>query len=445
MRRGTFRDETVDYAAVGATQAPDLMQYPAGAQHPGRGVLAHRQRRGPLPRPRATLSCRGRAQRGAGLELSDVRPAAGPMYSGVSFDAEGNPLAPSRLEADQRFDTDGTPYVGAGHDRSASTAASAGMRADAELRVIFAIEEPRRVGFALGTVGGSVVSGEESFMLQWYDNDEVWFTVRAFDAPSAFLYRVFPGADPPAPARAVHALPARDLAAVRAPRPDGLRAPARRARTRATASLPGRRSTTADAVRGLPARARSAACGAATATSTPTRPASCAARGRTSTPTRCCARSTSRAACSRTPAPLRPAQPRCSSAAARPRCCRRATSARMLDGVRAAFGIAPGAEVTVEANPDTVTDAVAAELGGIRRHPAVDRHAVRRPARARGARSHARARRTSRTAVARGAPRRARRQRRPHLRRAGGVARGLARVARDRRSRSSPTTSRRTR
>ncbi|WP_417562610.1 radical SAM family heme chaperone HemW [Microbacterium sp.] len=36
--------------------------------------------------------------------------------------------------------------------------------------------------------------------------------------------------------------------------------------------------------------------------------------------------------------------------------------ARMLEGVRAAFGIAPGAEITVEANPDTVTDAVAATL-----------------------------------------------------------------------------------
>lgn len=35
---------------------------------------------------------------------------------------------------------------------------------------------------------------------------------------------------------------------------------------------------------------------------------------------------------------------------------------RMLDGVREAFGIADGAEVTVEANPDTVTDAIAAEL-----------------------------------------------------------------------------------
>jgi putative oxygen-independent coproporphyrinogen III oxidase len=36
--------------------------------------------------------------------------------------------------------------------------------------------------------------------------------------------------------------------------------------------------------------------------------------------------------------------------------------ARMLHGVADAFGLVPGAEVTVEANPDTVTDAVADEL-----------------------------------------------------------------------------------
>ncbi|AUG29765.1 MULTISPECIES: radical SAM family heme chaperone HemW [Microbacterium] len=36
--------------------------------------------------------------------------------------------------------------------------------------------------------------------------------------------------------------------------------------------------------------------------------------------------------------------------------------ARMLDGVRTGFGLADGAEVTVEANPDTVTDALAREL-----------------------------------------------------------------------------------
>lgn len=36
--------------------------------------------------------------------------------------------------------------------------------------------------------------------------------------------------------------------------------------------------------------------------------------------------------------------------------------ARMLEGIRSTFGIAVGAEITVEANPDTVTDEVAAEL-----------------------------------------------------------------------------------
>ena len=55
-----------------------------------------------------------------------------------------------------------------------------------------AVEEPRRTAFALGTVGGSVVSGEELFLIEWRDNDEVWFTVRAFDRPVSTLYRLLP-------------------------------------------------------------------------------------------------------------------------------------------------------------------------------------------------------------------------------------------------------------
>jgi hypothetical protein len=54
------------------------------------------------------------ALRGAGLR-SRTRPAAGPMYTGVGYDVDGNPTVASRLEADQRFDADGTPYV-AGND-----------------------------------------------------------------------------------------------------------------------------------------------------------------------------------------------------------------------------------------------------------------------------------------------------------------------------------------
>jgi len=190
MRRGTFRDETVDYAAVGATQAPDLMHYPPERSFPaeeswriGSGEARFQTA------SEALLSWT--AQRGAGLAVKDVRPASGPMYSGVSFDAEGNPIAPARDEADQRFDSDGTPYVAAGTTVTVEGRVK-GFNADGELRVIFAIEEPRRVGFALGTVDGSVVSGEESFMVEWHANDEVWFTVRAFDRPAALLYRVLP-------------------------------------------------------------------------------------------------------------------------------------------------------------------------------------------------------------------------------------------------------------
>lgn len=190
MRRGTFKDETVDYAAVGATQAPDLMQYPPERSIPAEDSWRIGSGESRFQTASESLLSWG-AQRGAGLTITDVRPASGPMYSGVSFDADGTPIAPSRSDADLRYDENGTPYVGAGATVSLEGRVR-GHRADADLRVIFAIEEPRRVGFALGTVSGSVVSGEESFMLDWRDNDEVWFTVRAFDAPTGLLYRLLP-------------------------------------------------------------------------------------------------------------------------------------------------------------------------------------------------------------------------------------------------------------
>jgi len=191
MRRGTFRDETVDYAAVGATQAPDLMQYP-----PERSLPAEDAWRIGSGEERFTAAGEAllswSAQRDGGLQLSDVRPAPGPMYTGVGYDAEGTPVAPSRLDDDQRFAADGTPFVSPG--TTVHVRGRAGKyNAEGELRVIFVIEEPRRVGFGLGTVGGSVVSGEEFFLLEWRDNDEVWLTVRAFDRPTAPTYRLLKG------------------------------------------------------------------------------------------------------------------------------------------------------------------------------------------------------------------------------------------------------------
>lgn len=190
MRRGNFQEGTVDYAAVGATGAHDLMSYPPEHSVPAEAswLIGSGQARFESS-AEALLSWA--ALRGAGLQITDVRPASGPMYSGVGFGADGSPVAPSRLEADQRFDADGTPFVAAGttirvHGRVG------GMNADGELRVISATEEPRRVAFALGTVGGSVVSGEESFAVEWSDTDEVRLVVRAFDRPVAPAYRLLP-------------------------------------------------------------------------------------------------------------------------------------------------------------------------------------------------------------------------------------------------------------
>jgi len=192
MRRGTFRDDTVDYAAVGATHAPDLMQYPPEHSVPAENAwrLGSGEERF---RTAGDALLSWTAQRASGLSLEDVRPAAGPAYAGVSFDAEGNPVAPSKREVEQRFDAEGTPFVGAGMTLQLRGRVS-GMRADAELRVISVTEDARRIGFVLGTVGGSVVSGEELFEIEWReDNDEVWFTVRAFDAPNSLFYRFVPG------------------------------------------------------------------------------------------------------------------------------------------------------------------------------------------------------------------------------------------------------------
>jgi len=191
MRRGTFRDETVDYAAVGATQADDLLQYPPEKSIPA--IESWRIGSGEERfRTAAEALLSWSAQRGAGVRIAEVRPAAGPAYTGVSFDSEGKPVAPAGMEGEQRFDAEGTPLVSAGatvrlHGRVR------GHSASGEFRVIFVVEEQRRTGFALGTVGGAVVSGEESFMIEWRDNDEVWFTVRAFDRPTGLLARMFPG------------------------------------------------------------------------------------------------------------------------------------------------------------------------------------------------------------------------------------------------------------
>ena len=57
-------------------------------------------------------------------------------------------------------------------------------------RVIYMIEEPRRFGFAYGTLPDHVECGEERFLIEWMDDDSVWYDILAFSKPRHPLVRM---------------------------------------------------------------------------------------------------------------------------------------------------------------------------------------------------------------------------------------------------------------
>lgn len=47
-------------------------------------------------------------------------------------------------------------------------------------RIVYVIDEPRRFGFAYGTLPGHAERGEERFLVEYLADDRVWYDVRAF-------------------------------------------------------------------------------------------------------------------------------------------------------------------------------------------------------------------------------------------------------------------------
>jgi uncharacterized protein (UPF0548 family) len=60
---------------------------------------------------------------------------------------------------------------------------------DAPVRVVYLVDEPRRKGFAYGTLPGHPESGEEAFVVELHDGGAVTFTITAFSRPSTLLAR----------------------------------------------------------------------------------------------------------------------------------------------------------------------------------------------------------------------------------------------------------------
>jgi uncharacterized protein (UPF0548 family) len=57
-------------------------------------------------------------------------------------------------------------------------------------RIVYAIDEPNRFGFAYGTLPGHVESGEEQFLIERTDDGAVWYDVRAFSRPQHMLTKI---------------------------------------------------------------------------------------------------------------------------------------------------------------------------------------------------------------------------------------------------------------
>jgi uncharacterized protein (UPF0548 family) len=63
------------------------------------------------------------------------------------------------------------------------------LRVGAPVRVIGVVNEPRRRGFAYGTLPGHPEAGEESFVIEWGEDDRVVLSIRAFSRPGSLLGR----------------------------------------------------------------------------------------------------------------------------------------------------------------------------------------------------------------------------------------------------------------
>ncbi|MDQ1572363.1 MAG: hypothetical protein QOF79_3037 [Actinomycetota bacterium] len=184
-------ERPVNYGAVGATQAPDLLQYPPAGFRPleRRVRIGHGDARWTYA---WTQLFTWGMQRLSGMKV-DVSETPGEVtaltYTPVGFNTEGIPVQPSTVDSsgDALFGPDGTPFLRPG-DTANLVIPFGPFSVGAPVRVVYVIDEPNRKGFAYGTLPGHPESGEEAWLLERSDDGSVWLTIRAFSRPSTSLW-----------------------------------------------------------------------------------------------------------------------------------------------------------------------------------------------------------------------------------------------------------------
>lgn len=176
----------VSYAAVGATQAEDLLQYPPAGFRPveRRARIGHGEARFDFA---CVTALTWGIQKNSGFRVELLEgPPPGQMaaYTPVEFDDEGNPISAALSTEEKAFAPDGTPLLAAG-DTAQLVTGSGPFQVSAPVRVVYVLDERKRKGFAYGTIAGHPVNGEESFVIEFRDDDSVWITVRTFSRPAS--------------------------------------------------------------------------------------------------------------------------------------------------------------------------------------------------------------------------------------------------------------------
>jgi uncharacterized protein (UPF0548 family) len=183
------QQQAVTYAAVGASQAPDLMQYPPTGYRPLelRGRIGHGDERwGHAVDELLT----GGVYRGAGMGVRITAVSAVDAereYQPVEFDAQGAPAEAAQVGAvDEVYTGGGERQLRPGDVIVVGLDVGSRLWLPLPTRVVLLEHDEERVMYAVGTLPGHPFSGEESFTLDRTDDGSVWLTVRSFARPAAW-------------------------------------------------------------------------------------------------------------------------------------------------------------------------------------------------------------------------------------------------------------------
>ena len=170
----------VTYGAVGATQDPELLRYPPT----GYRAIERTARIG-HGAARFEWACVSALtwgiQKRSGFRIQPIE-ASIESPSGSLIEPDG--LAESsRREA--LYGPDGTQFLRPGDTAQLIIPVFGPIVITAPARVVYLIDEPKRKGFAYGTLPGHPEDGEEAFIVSQREDDSVWLTIRAFSRPSS--------------------------------------------------------------------------------------------------------------------------------------------------------------------------------------------------------------------------------------------------------------------